>query len=45
PNVNDDGEDDFSKPLKLLAKSVAFRDPITGQERFFESTQTLSFSA
>ena len=30
-------DDDFSKPLKLLAKSIAFRDPISGQEKYFES--------
>ncbi|MGI8638922.1 MAG: pseudouridine synthase [Pyrinomonadaceae bacterium] len=30
-------DDDFSAPLKLLAKSVSFQDPITGQERYFES--------
>lgn len=35
-------EDDFSAPLKLLAKSVAFRDPLNGEERFFESEKRLS---
>lgn len=34
-------EDDFSNPLKLLAKSVAFQDPLTGQDLFFESKRTL----
>lgn len=29
--------DDFSRPLKLLAKSISFRDPISGQEHYFES--------
>jgi tRNA pseudouridine32 synthase / 23S rRNA pseudouridine746 synthase len=33
--------DDFSTPLKLLAKSVCFEDPLTGQERYFESDRTL----
>lgn len=33
--------DDFSRPLKLLAKSVSFRDPVTGRERRFESVRTL----
>jgi tRNA pseudouridine32 synthase/23S rRNA pseudouridine746 synthase len=37
-------EDDFSNPLKLLAKSVAFQDPLTGQDLFFESKRTLSQS-
>lgn len=34
-------EDDFSTPLKLLAKSVCFEDPLTGQERYFESGRKL----
>jgi tRNA pseudouridine32 synthase/23S rRNA pseudouridine746 synthase len=29
---------DFSSPLKLLAKSLSFRDPLTGQEHYFESS-------
>ena len=36
-----DREDDFSNPLKLLARSIGFTDPVTGEERFFESRQTL----
>ncbi|WP_230409632.1 pseudouridine synthase [Undibacterium fentianense] len=35
------GSDDFEKPLKLLAKSIAFTDPITGESRHFESQLTL----
>jgi tRNA pseudouridine32 synthase/23S rRNA pseudouridine746 synthase len=35
------GQDDFSKPLKLLAKRISFTDPITGEYRLFESGQTL----
>jgi tRNA pseudouridine32 synthase/23S rRNA pseudouridine746 synthase len=34
-------EDDFSTPLKLLAKSISFRDPLSGQERYFESSVKL----
>ncbi len=34
-------EDDFSAPLQLLAKSISFRDPISGKIRFFESDQKL----
>lgn len=30
-------EDDFSRPLKLLAKSISFRDPLNGKEHYFES--------
>ena len=29
--------DDFSCPLKLLARSLSFQDPLTGQEHYFES--------
>lgn len=34
--------DDLSRPLKLLARSIAFQDPISGQERHFESARTLT---
>lgn len=34
-----DHEDDFSNPLKLLAKSISFRDPLSGQEHYFESVR------
>ena len=34
-------DDDFSAPLKLLAKSISFRDPVSGRERHFESGRTL----
>ena len=33
--------DDFSSPLKLLAKSICFEDPLTGRKRYFESGRTL----
>lgn len=33
--------DDFSRPLKLLAKSISFRDPLTGREHYFESAGKL----
>lgn len=36
-----DHEDDFSSPLKLLARSIAFRDPLTGHEHYFESGRQL----
>lgn len=36
-----DREDDFAKPLKLLARSIAFTDPVNGKERFFESSRGL----
>lgn len=31
----------FANPLQLLAKAISFEDPITGQPRYFESTQQL----
>jgi tRNA pseudouridine32 synthase/23S rRNA pseudouridine746 synthase len=34
-----DEAEDFSNPLQLLAKSIFFTDPITGQARAFNSTQ------
>ena len=33
--------DDMSQPLQLLARAIAFNDPISGQARFFESERTL----
>jgi len=33
--------DNFKDPLKLLARSVSFRDPVTGHERHFESERKL----
>lgn len=33
--------DDFEKPLKLLAKSVEFIDPVTNQKRLFVSERNL----
>ncbi|MDR0281464.1 MAG: pseudouridine synthase [Paucimonas sp.] len=37
------GEDDFAKPLKLLAKSLRFSDPLSGEERYFESRLELDW--
>jgi tRNA pseudouridine32 synthase/23S rRNA pseudouridine746 synthase len=33
-------EDDFSRPLMLLAKSIEFKDPLTGRESYFESERS-----
>lgn len=33
--------DDFSAPLKLLARSLSFDDPVTGEPRFFKSHRRL----
>ncbi len=37
------GEEDFSRPLQLLARTLAFEDPVTGQARQFESRRQLMF--
>ncbi|RRH88529.1 pseudouridine synthase [Variovorax beijingensis] len=34
--------DDFDKPLQLLAKSVAFQDPVSGERRSFTSPRSLA---
>jgi tRNA pseudouridine32 synthase/23S rRNA pseudouridine746 synthase len=39
-----DAEEDFNHPLQLLAKSVSFTDPITGQAREFHSALRLSMA-
>ncbi|MCD5986663.1 pseudouridine synthase [Pseudomonas sp. CDFA 553] len=37
PNVLKDAVDDYARPLKLLAQSLRFIDPVTGQQRQFQS--------
>lgn len=34
-------DDDYARPLQLLAKSIAFEDPVTGQARQFDSQRSL----
>ena len=41
PEALPDAPEDFSAPLKLLARSVAFRDPLSGRELHFESEREL----
>jgi tRNA pseudouridine32 synthase / 23S rRNA pseudouridine746 synthase len=36
---------DYGQPLQLLARELAFTDPVTGQERCFTSRQTLALAA
>ena len=36
--------DDFSDPLQLLARTLAFVDPITGEDRTFSSHQQLALA-
>jgi len=37
-----ENSDDYGRPLQLLAKSIAFVDPLSGQQRNFASARTLS---
>ncbi|MEU5218025.1 pseudouridine synthase [Streptomyces sp. NPDC020807] len=42
PVVREDGSEDFSRPLQLLARTLEFTDPLTGAELRFESRLALS---
>jgi tRNA pseudouridine32 synthase/23S rRNA pseudouridine746 synthase len=44
PPVEFPPDDDFTQPLQLLAKSIAFTDPLNGQARQFESRFSLSLN-
>ena len=35
--------DDFSRPLQLLARSIAFTDPLSGEPRTFSSARRLDY--
>jgi len=37
--------DDFSAPLQLLARTISFEDPLTGETRTFSSERTLDWPA
>ncbi|MBV1775087.1 pseudouridine synthase [Burkholderiaceae bacterium DAT-1] len=37
------GEEDYSRPLQLLARSIAFIDPVTGESRTFASGLNLNW--
>lgn len=43
PQVFKDVQDDYANPLKLLAQGLRFVDPVTQQERTFESAITLKW--
>ncbi|MDB5882854.1 MAG: hypothetical protein JWP43_2732 [Ramlibacter sp.] len=43
PKLLGAGGDEPDNPLRLLAESIAFRDPITGAERHFASRRQLHF--
>ncbi|VTU37320.1 Ribosomal large subunit pseudouridine synthase A [Variovorax sp. PBL-H6] len=42
PTLLPEGADDFDRPLQLLARSLAFRDPLDGRARAFESLRSLA---
>lgn len=37
-------QDDYTRPLQLLARSISFTDPVTGQTRVFDSRRKLTIS-
>ena len=41
PHLTPEGTADYTRPLQLLAKSIAFTDPLTGQPRQFDSQRAL----
>ncbi len=43
PVLTPEGQIDYAHPLQLLAKTIAFTDPVTGLARQFESAQQLLF--
>jgi tRNA pseudouridine32 synthase/23S rRNA pseudouridine746 synthase len=42
PALTPEGSANFEKPLQLLAQSISFTDPLSGEARHFESTLKLS---
>lgn len=42
PQVRESAWEDFSRPLQLLARTLAFTDPITNEERSFTTPASLS---
>ena len=41
PQPSDESDDDFDRPLKLVARSLRYIDPLSGAERRFESPRPL----
>lgn len=41
PSFREVADDDYSDPLRLLASSIEFRDPLSGVMRTFQSNRTL----
>ncbi|GAC1604990.1 MAG: RluA family pseudouridine synthase [Ramlibacter sp.] len=45
PRLLPQGADEVGNPLRLLAQEIAFRDPVTGEDRAFASRLRLHFPA
>lgn len=45
PTLTPEGQLDYARPLQLLAKRLAFTDPVSGEPRQFESGRMLSLPA
>jgi tRNA pseudouridine32 synthase/23S rRNA pseudouridine746 synthase len=41
PVLTPEGANDYAHPLQLLARSLAFTDPLSGEHRQFESRRSL----
>ena len=41
PQLRETREDDYDKPLQLLARRLSFEDPLSGEQRSFESRMRL----
>jgi tRNA pseudouridine32 synthase/23S rRNA pseudouridine746 synthase len=42
PELLPEKGENFAQPLQLLARAIAFKDPYTGMERYFESARNLA---
>ena len=45
PRLLPPGSDDYAQPLQLLAKALAFTDPLSGEARRFESPRSLALAS
>lgn len=44
PTLTPEGQVDYARPLQLLAKTIAFIDPLSGAPRRFESVRQLALA-
>ena len=44
PTLTPEGQIDYAHPLQLLAKSIEFVDPVTGEPRRFDSRRRLDWT-